>query len=81
MPGFFEPPLSWRGLQLGGNLCQQRHMGAAHAEDLEGVVHRDAGEPVALEALIGLAEGAGDIGGGHADAQRFLGHRDTGQGE
>ena len=35
----------------------------------EGVVERNAGEAIALKALIGLAEGQRDIGGGHGDPQ------------
>ncbi|MCY1225622.1 hypothetical protein D9M72_378220 [compost metagenome] len=47
----------------------------------EAVVHRDAGEAVALKTLVGLAERARDVGGGHADAQHLVGMGGTGQRE
>ena len=42
----------------------------------QGVVHRNAGKPVPFESLVGLAERARDVRGGHADAQRALRLRD-----
>ena len=45
----------------------------------QGIVHGDAGKPVALEALVRLTERAWNVCGGHADTQDFFlrrgGHR------
>jgi hypothetical protein len=45
------------------------------------VVHRDAGEAVALETLVGLAERARDVGRGHRDAQDLLLRVGAGEGQ
>ena len=49
-----------------------RLVGRRQVPHRQRVVHGEAGEAVALKALIGLAERARNIGGGHADAQHRL---------
>ena len=72
-----EDPL---GLVLGvdgprGGKRRDEHAGSVGLGEVplrERVVDRDAGEPVALEALIWLAQRTGNVGGGHGDAQGLL---------
>ena len=49
-----------------------RLVGRGQVPQRETLVHGVAGEAVALEALVGLAEGARDVGGGHADPDHGL---------
>ena len=38
----------------------------------QSVIHRDAGKTIALKTLVGLTQSAGDIGGGHGNAQHLF---------
>ncbi len=54
---------------------QARAVALAQIPLRQAVIHRNAAEAVALEALVRLAERSGNVGRGHADAQYLFGHR------
>jgi hypothetical protein len=46
-----------------------RLVGGGEVPHRQPIIHRQAGEAVALKTLIGLAQRARNVGGSHADAQ------------
>ena len=56
-----------------------RLVGGGQVPHRQRVIHGEAGEAVALKALIGLPQRARNIGSGHADAQGGFGARDARQ--
>ncbi len=61
--------------------ARNEHGGLVERREIPGrerIIHRDAGEAIAFEALVGLAVGAGNVRRRHADAQQlFLRARKT----
>ena len=73
----FEGPLGFVGgihRPRGGQAGDQHAggIGLGQVPLRQCVVHRDAGEAVAFKTLIGLTQGAGNVGGGHGNAQHLF---------